>query len=56
MARSESIGVDLRPLAAELASLMNGKGGGSPSLVEIAGDPSADLDAVLLAAAAKLKF
>ena len=56
MARSESIGVDLRPLAAELASLMNGKGGGSPSLVEIAGDLSADLDAVLLAAAAKLKF
>lgn len=56
MARSESIGVDLRPLAAELASLMNGKGGGSPSLVEIAGDLSADLDAILLAAAAKLKF
>jgi len=56
MARSESIGVDLRPLAAELASLMNGKGGGSPSLVEIAGDPGADLENVLRSAAAKLKF
>ena len=56
MARSESIGVDLRPLAAELASLMNGKGGGSPSLVEIAGDPGADLENVLRSSAAKLKF
>ncbi len=56
MARSESIGIDLRPLAAQIAPLMNGKGGGGPSLVEIAGDLSADLNAVLLAAAAKLKL
>jgi alanyl-tRNA synthetase len=56
LARSELIAVDLRPLAAEIASLMNGKGGGGPSLVEIAGDAGADLEAVLNAAAARLKL
>ncbi|MBN2207333.1 MAG: hypothetical protein JW742_08000, partial [Candidatus Aminicenantes bacterium] len=54
LARSDALPIDLRPLAAELATLMNGKGGGSPSLVEIAGDPAADLDGLLRTAAAKI--
>lgn len=54
LARSDAVEVDLRPLAAELAALMGGRGGGSPSLVEVAGDPGADLDALLKTAAGKL--
>jgi len=47
LAVSNGLKLDLRPLVPELAALMNGRGGGGPTLVEIAGDPSADLDAVL---------
>ena len=47
LARSESLTIDLRPLAAELVPLFNGKGGGGASLVEIAGDREADLEALV---------
>jgi alanyl-tRNA synthetase len=56
LGRSDGIAIDLRPLAAELAPLMNGRGGGSASLVEIAGDPGADLEALLRAAAEKIEL
>ncbi|MBN1939162.1 MAG: hypothetical protein JW843_06225, partial [Candidatus Aminicenantes bacterium] len=55
LARSESATVDLRPLAADLAPLFNGKGGGGASLVEMAGDGDADLEALVAGAAARLK-
>lgn len=51
LARSESLSIDLRPLAAELAPLFNGKGGGGESLVEVAGDREADLEALVARAA-----
>jgi len=51
LARSESLTVDLRTLVAVLAPLFQGKGGGGPSLVEIAGDKSADLKAIVARAA-----
>jgi len=52
LARSESIALDLRPLVTELAPLFQGKGGGGASLVEIAGDKAADLDALVARAMA----
>ncbi len=47
LARSESLAVDLRALVPVLGPIVQGKGGGSPALVEIAGDLGADLDAAL---------
>ncbi|MFP4081685.1 MAG: alanyl-tRNA editing protein [Candidatus Aminicenantes bacterium] len=47
LARSESMGMDLRELVPELCSLVKGKGGGSPSLVEIAGDRAENLSSAL---------
>jgi len=47
LARSESLTVDLRTLVPVLGPIVQGKGGGSPGLVEIAGDRNADLDAAL---------
>lgn len=38
MARSDTIDLDLRELVPQLASVIKGKGGGRPSLVEIAGE------------------
>jgi alanyl-tRNA synthetase len=38
MARSEDLDIDLRELLPVVSSKINGKGGGKPSLVEIAGD------------------
>jgi alanyl-tRNA synthetase len=55
LARSESLPMDLRPLVAELAPLFQGKGGGGASLVEIAGDKAADLDALVARAAELIK-
>ena len=55
LARSESLAVDLRPLVPLLAPLVAGKGGGGPSLVEVAGDRKADLAAAVLAAAGLIK-
>jgi len=54
LARSESLTADLRTLVPVLAPLVNGKGGGGPSLVEIAGDREADLAAAVARAAALL--
>ncbi|MDD8025922.1 MAG: alanyl-tRNA editing protein [Acidobacteriota bacterium] len=51
LARAESLAVDLRKLVGVVASAVSGKGGGGPSLVEIAGDPNADADAALAVAA-----
>ena len=56
LARSETIPLDLRTLVGRVAPLLDGKGGGGPSLVEIAGRRDSDLDAVLAAAEAMLSF
>ncbi len=50
MAKAESLPFDLRTLVPVVSPMIHGKGGGSPSLVQIAGDPKADLDAALSAA------
>lgn len=55
LARAEGLGQDLRPLAGLIAPLVSGKGGGSPSLVEIAGDPKADVEGALARAAAAFR-
>ncbi len=39
LARADAIAFDLRPLVATVAPLVAGRGGGGPSLVEIAADP-----------------
>ncbi|MBM3294167.1 MAG: hypothetical protein FJY82_06530 [Candidatus Aminicenantes bacterium] len=51
LARAESLAADLRTLVPVLAPLVNGKGGGGPSLVEIAGSREADLSAAVARAA-----
>lgn len=38
LARSDAIDIDLRELIPELSSIIKGKGGGRPSLVEVAGE------------------
>ena len=55
LARSESLGVDLRTIVPVVAPLIEGRGGGGPSLVEIAGNPGADVDAALLRAAEEVE-
>jgi len=55
LAASDGLAIDLRPIAAEIAPLFAGRGGGGPTLVEMAGDAAADLDAVLDAAAAAVR-
>jgi alanyl-tRNA synthetase len=55
LARAESLPIDLRPLVATLAPLIQGKGGGGPSLVEIAGDRAADLAAIVAQACAAIR-
>jgi alanyl-tRNA synthetase len=47
LARSESLSLDLRTLVPLLGPLVQGKGGGSPGVVEIACARGADLDAAL---------
>jgi alanyl-tRNA synthetase len=55
LARAESLKADLRTLAGLVAPLVSGKGGGGPSLVEIAGDPQADAQGALARAAEALR-
>ncbi len=55
LATSDGLKLDLRPLVPELAALMNGRGGGGPTLVEIAGSADADLEAVLRAAEERVR-
>jgi alanyl-tRNA synthetase len=55
LAASDGLKVDLRPLVPELAAFMNGRGGGGPTLVEIAGGADADLEAVLRAAEERVR-
>ena len=47
LASSDSLKLDLRPLVSVVSPAFNGRGGGGPSLVEIAGDPSADLAPIM---------
>lgn len=47
LARSENIDIDLREVVPELCSLIKGKGGGSPSLVEISGELKENLKVAL---------
>jgi len=51
LAASESLKLDMRQLVSSLAPIINGRGGGGPTLVEIAGDSAADLSAALEKAA-----
>jgi len=50
LARSDSLAVDLRELAPLVSSIVNGKGGGGPSLVEIVTQDPSRLDEALLKA------
>jgi alanyl-tRNA synthetase len=56
LAASDGWKLDLRPLVPDLAALMNGRGGGGPTLVEIAGAAEADLEAVLKAAEGRVRL
>jgi len=47
LAASENLKIDMRRLVPVISPGINGRGGGSPVLVEIAGDPGADLAAAL---------
>jgi alanyl-tRNA synthetase len=55
LARSESLAVDLRQIVPVVAPLINGKGGGGPSLIEIAGDRAADLASAVARAVETIK-
>lgn len=55
LARSESLGPDLRTLVPLVAPLVEGRGGGGPTLVEIAGNPAADVETALLRAAEEVE-
>ena len=50
LACSESLALDMRRLTPVVAPLMNGRGGGGPTLVEIAGDLGPDLGGIIAAA------
>jgi len=52
---SETLKLDMRRLVPIVAPLINGRGGGGPSLVEIAGDRDADLAAAVDLAAETVK-
>jgi alanyl-tRNA synthetase len=47
LARSENMDIDLREVVPELCSLIKGKGGGRPSLVEITGEKKENLNLAL---------
>jgi alanyl-tRNA synthetase len=55
LAASENLKIDMRRLVPIISPDINGKGGGSPVFVEIAGDPGADLSAALAKAQAFIK-
>jgi len=55
LARSETIALDMRTLLPVVAPLVEGRGGGGPSLVEIAGRPDADAEAALAFAEAAVE-
>lgn len=55
LAASENLKIDMRWLVPIISPDINGKGGGSPVFVEIAGDPGADLYAALAKAQAFIK-
>lgn len=55
MARSEDQKADMRDLVPIVAPLINGKGGGRPSLVEVAGDKPVGLDQALESAYSTVK-
>lgn len=56
LACSESLNLDMRRLVPVVSPAINGRGGGGPSLVEIAGDRNADLSAALTRAAETVKI
>jgi len=56
LARSHDVDVDLRELMPILSPLLNGKGGGRPSLVEMAGDKPDSLEAALQTARHTIKL
>jgi alanyl-tRNA synthetase len=56
MARSEDLAIDLRELIPVVSPLLNAKGGGRPSLVELVGDRPGALAEALAAAGANLKL
>jgi alanyl-tRNA synthetase len=47
MACAGGVRLDLREVVPDVSPLINGKGGGGPTLVELAGDRDADLEAAL---------
>jgi alanyl-tRNA synthetase len=47
LARSDDFELDLRELVPVVSSLIKGKGGGRPSLVEIAGESKGELERAL---------
>ena len=55
-ARSEKIPLDMRELVSWVAERAKGKGGGSPSLVEVVAEKGGDLEAILSAAAEYLSL
>jgi len=55
LARAEGLAVDMRTLVGLVSPRVSGKGGGGPSLVEIAGQAGADPEAALAAAAAAVR-
>lgn len=55
LARSDKVELDMRQLVPVVSPLVGGRGGGGPSLVEIAGDPAADADAALARASAVVR-
>jgi len=47
MARSDDVPIDLREVGRAVASLVEGRGGGGPSLVEIVTDKRGKIEAAL---------
>ncbi len=54
MGRSEDLSLDMRDLIPVISSLLNARGGGRPSLVEMAGDKPAALKSALIEAKSRI--